>query len=54
MTRDTTGKSTLNTDAQGNTVAFPTVEEDSGGVYKSWLGFMTRCVRTWKDLDRLG
>ncbi len=41
MTRDNTGKSTLNTDAQGNPVAFPTVEEDSGGVYKSWIGFMT-------------
>ncbi len=41
FTRDTTGKNTLNTDAQGNMVAFPTVQEDAGGVYKSWIGIFT-------------
>ena len=41
MTRDNTGKSTLAVDAQGARVAFPTFEEDSGGIYKSWIGFAT-------------
>jgi long-chain fatty acid transport protein len=41
MTRDNTGKSTLATDAQGNRVSFPSFEEDAGGIYKAWIGFMT-------------
>jgi long-chain fatty acid transport protein len=41
FTRDNTGKSTLFQDAQGNQVQFPSIEEDAGGVYKSWIGVFT-------------
>jgi long-chain fatty acid transport protein len=41
FTRDNTGKSQLFQDSQGNMVQFPTVEEDGGGVYKSWIGVFT-------------
>ncbi len=41
FTRDNTGKSTLAVDAQGAPVAFPTVEEDGGGIYKAWIGVFT-------------
>jgi long-chain fatty acid transport protein len=41
LTRDNTNKSTLAVFANGQPVGYPTVEEDSGGVYKQWIGFMT-------------
>jgi long-chain fatty acid transport protein len=41
LTRDNTGKSTLFQDAQGNQEAFPTVQQDAGGVYKAWIGVFT-------------
>jgi len=41
MTRNNTGKSILAEDAQGNPVSLPTVEQDAGGVYNSWIGTVT-------------
>jgi long-chain fatty acid transport protein len=41
FTRNNIGKSTLFQDAQGNQVAYPTVEEDAGGIYKAWIGVFT-------------
>jgi long-chain fatty acid transport protein len=39
--RNNTGKSLLAADAQGNAVAYPTVEEDAGGEYSQWIGVFT-------------
>jgi long-chain fatty acid transport protein len=41
LNRDNTGKSTLAADSMGNTVAYPTVEEDAGGKYTQWIGVFT-------------
>jgi long-chain fatty acid transport protein len=41
FTRNNIGKSTLAADANGTPVAYPTIEEDAGGIYKSWIGVFT-------------
>jgi long-chain fatty acid transport protein len=39
--RNNVGKSVLAVDAQGNTVPYPSIEEDSGGTYTQWIGVFT-------------
>ncbi len=41
LNRDTRGKNELAVDANGNMLAYPTVQEDAGGIYTAWIGMFT-------------